>query len=210
MVSTRVKNNRTTKQTIISINFFNKDSILAAQNDRRSTVISLLQKNSEQELSSVENVSNLGEKPPPVPFHFSIIQTPDDTQEKKKMGKFKKFCNVCCFNFWRCSYKQKELTIGDRPMYRDDVFYGNSLSNLKHSHSEGLQYHMSVTRVPDPREIEEHMQRKFCGCQAVTRTIVTMLGLNLLKSKIFLFLCISSFFYTMGLYVPYVFVKSKQ
>lgn len=125
-----------------------------------------------------------------------------------KKQKCQNCCRICCFNVWHCRCHKRDLTLGDRPMYRDDVFYGSNVSRMKYSDDEIINYHLSVTRIPDAREVTEHLQQKCCVCHhAFLRTCLTMTGLNLLKSKIFAFLCISSFFYTMALYMPYVFIK---
>lgn len=134
----------------------------------------------------------------------------NSNQARTKSRKCKTCFRVCCFNFWHCKCKTTSLTLGDRPMYRDDVFYGSDLSQLKFTPNERLKYHLSVTRIPDPKEVEHHLNKKCCVCHpAVLRTCLTMTGMNLFKSKIFLFLCLSSFMYTMALYVPYVFVRGK-
>lgn len=170
--------------------------------DRRSTVISIgLYRNDGDDGSRML----MTYEPSDPSFDFS----PSGEMERKK--KCKICCRICCFNFWHCSCKKKELNLGDRPLYRDDVFYDGSLANLNFDPTERIQYHFSVTRVPDAKEVMQHMTKKCCVChRAVIRTCVTMLGLNLLKSKIFSFMCLSSFFYTMGLYLPYVFVKGNS
>lgn len=69
---------------------------------------------------------------------------------------------------------------------------------------------MSVIRVPADRDTEQQYHQKCCVChEAVLHTCATMTGLNLFKSSTFVFLCISSFLFTMGVYTPYVFIRRK-
>lgn len=51
--------------------------------------------------------------------------------QNRKFG-CQKRCRKFCFNCWHCRcHEKKYLTIGDRPMYRDDVFFEGSLSYLR-------------------------------------------------------------------------------
>ncbi|KAK6641290.1 hypothetical protein RUM44_012999 [Polyplax serrata] len=169
-----------------------KEAIIYQEDTRRSTIISLM---------PISEVNSENSSLSSAPFYATEFPM-------SKKQKCQNCCRICCFNVWHCRCHKRDLTLGDRPMYRDDVFYGSNVSRMKYSDDEIINYHLSVTRIPDAREVTEHLQQKCCVCHhAFLRTCLTMTGLNLLKSKIFAFLCISSFFYTMALYMPYVFIK---
>ncbi|XP_018331400.1 monocarboxylate transporter 3-like [Agrilus planipennis] len=130
----------------------------------------------------------------------------------------------CCPCIQRCNcsrcicYKRRKEPIA-RPMYRDDIFYGASLNKLPQytSATRGpssvasqstrvIDYHLSVTRVAAQRDVREKYS---CCPYPVKRTLVTMLDVSILKSRSFLFLAISGFFTTLGVYVPFVYIVER-
>lgn len=50
--------------------------------------------------------------------------------EKETRSPCCKRLQSCCFNFMHCRFKHRDLKIGDRPMYRDDIFYESNLQSL--------------------------------------------------------------------------------
>jgi hypothetical protein len=71
-------------------------------------------------------------------------------------------------------------------------------------------YHMSVTRLPTKKEVQEEVTAgcKLCP-EAVRRTLSTMLDMSLLRSPTFLLLCLSGFITMMGFYVPFMYVTGE-
>lgn len=134
---------------------------------------------------------------------------------------------MCCGRF---------RTMG-RPMYRDDIFFGNSLmllpqykesiatqkSQTAKAKQLGTQlsvkgiaktrstgYHMSVTRVTTMREIAKAERGKQCTCPlSVLRTLSTMLDLRLLKSPAFQILSWYGIFIVSGYLIPYLYIKER-
>lgn len=105
------------------------------------------------------------------------------------------------------------LTDVNRPMYRDDIFFGASLTRLPQYQSQtSLKYHLSVTRLPTKTDIEEEVEenRQCTLCpEAVRRTLATMLDVSLLKSPSFILLALSGFFTMMGFYVPFMYIADR-
>ncbi|CAH0393762.1 unnamed protein product [Bemisia tabaci] len=99
-----------------------------------------------------------------------------------------------------------------RPMYRDDIFLQGSLKRLPQYASQvsSLNYHMSVSRLPTRRDVEEEEKGSFQLCpEAVRRTLATMLDISLLYSPTFLLLGFSGFFTMMGFFVPFMYLKER-
>ncbi|XP_023029560.2 uncharacterized protein isoform X1 [Leptinotarsa decemlineata] len=126
-------------------------------------------------------------------------------------------CCSCCRKCWQHIFHDKHV---NRPLYRDDIFYGASLYNLPEysrikskitlvsNYSIPMSYAMSVSRVVTQRDIEES---KKCVCcpEAVVRVLVTMLDVRLFKSIAFAILTLSGFLTMVGLYVPFVFIVQR-
>ncbi|KDR16896.1 hypothetical protein L798_08639, partial [Zootermopsis nevadensis] len=109
-----------------------------------------------------------------------------------------------------CSSKSKE--VGVRPFYRDDIFFSASLHKLPQYTSQvsSVGYHMSVTRLPSKKDVQEEVSQKCQLCpEAVSRTLATMLDMSLLRSPTFLLLSISGFITMMGFYVPFMYLTDR-
>ncbi|XP_053697939.1 monocarboxylate transporter 12-like [Sabethes cyaneus] len=103
------------------------------------------------------------------------------------------------------------LTDGNRPMYRDDIFFTGSLVRIPQYQSQtSLGYHMSVTRLPTQNDVEETEEQtcKICP-EAVRRTLATMLDMSLLQSPSFMLLAVSGFFTMMGFFVPFMYITQR-
>ncbi|KAI5726349.1 hypothetical protein M8J76_001091 [Diaphorina citri] len=101
---------------------------------------------------------------------------------------------------------------GVRPLYRDDIFFGASLSKLPQYSSQvsSLNYTLSVTRLPTYNDVMEEQTQSCKLCpEAVKRTLKTMLDMSLLSSPSFLILCLSGFITMMGFYVPFMYIKER-
>ncbi|KAL3276893.1 hypothetical protein HHI36_012264 [Cryptolaemus montrouzieri] len=99
----------------------------------------------------------------------------------------------------------------NRPLYRDDIFFGASLTRLPEYTSRGsLAYNLAVTRVPTKNDVEEE-KKHVCKLfpEAVKRTLATMLDYNLLKSPSFLLLAFGGFLTMMGFYVPFMYLADR-
>nr|CAD7454484.1 unnamed protein product [Timema tahoe] len=105
------------------------------------------------------------------------------------------------------SRKGLELS-GTKPFYRDDIFFGASLTRLpQYTSQSSISYHMSVTRLPTKQDIKEQAGENSRMCtEALTRTLGTMLDFSLFKSPTFLILAVSGFITMMGFYVPFMYL----
>lgn len=109
-----------------------------------------------------------------------------------------------------CSIKSRE--VGVRPFYRDDIFFSASLHRLPQYTSQisSVGYHMSVTRLPTKKDVQEEVSKECKLCpEAVQRTLATMLDMSLLRSPTFLLLCFSGFITMMGFYVPFMYLTDR-
>lgn len=106
---------------------------------------------------------------------------------------------------------RKSTTEINRPLYRDDIFFGASLTRLpKFSSQSSMVYNLAVTRVPTHKDVEEERQSKCTLCpEAFRRTLATMLDFSLLKSPTFLIMAISGGFTMMGFYVPFMYITDR-
>lgn len=98
-----------------------------------------------------------------------------------------------------------------RPMYRDDIFFGASLTRLpQYTSRSSIAYNLAVTRMPTQNDIEEERKHtcKLCP-EAVKRTLATMLDYSLLKSPSFIILSFGGFLTMMGFYVPFMYLKDR-
>ncbi|KAJ8969652.1 hypothetical protein NQ314_001654 [Rhamnusium bicolor] len=99
----------------------------------------------------------------------------------------------------------------NRPLYRDDIFFGASLTRLpQYTSRTSVAYNLSVTRLPTKNDIEEEKKHtcKLCP-EAFRRALATMLDISLMKSPSFLILAIGGFFTMMGFYVPFMFLVDR-
>lgn len=109
--------------------------------------------------------------------------------------------------------RSRKNTISEvnRPLYRDDIFFGASLKKLpQYTSRTSIEYNLAVTRMPTKQDIEEEKKQgcKFCP-EAVRRTLATMLDISLLKSPSFVLLSISGSFTLMGFYVPFMYSTER-
>lgn len=105
----------------------------------------------------------------------------------------------------------KSRTEINRPLYREDAFFGGSLARLPQYQSKSsVAYHLSVMHLPTKNDIDEEKERvcKLCP-EAVKRTLATMLDISLLKSPSFLILAFSGLLTMMGFYVPFLYVAER-
>ncbi|XP_073969240.1 monocarboxylate transporter 5 isoform X2 [Rhodnius prolixus] len=115
------------------------------------------------------------------------------------------------------SYRSRRNTLtkieaGVRPLYRDDIFFQASLNRLPQfkSHGSGLDYTMSVTRLPTSKDVQEEEEAKCQLCpEAVRRTLATMLDMSLLRSPTFILFASAGFFTMMGLFVPFMYLADR-
>nr|CAI5834276.1 unnamed protein product [Callosobruchus analis] len=79
-----------------------------------------------------------------------------------------------------------------RPLYRDDIFFGASLTRLpQYTSKSSIAYNLSVTRIPSECDIAEETKRECKLCpEALKRVLYTMLDFRLLKSPSFIILAI--------------------
>lgn len=98
-----------------------------------------------------------------------------------------------------------------RPLYRDDIFFGASLTRLpQYTSRTSLGYHLAVTHVPTQEDAQEETSGKCRFCpEAVKRTLATMLDVSLFRSPTFNLLAVSGFFTMLGFFVPFMFVKKR-
>lgn len=98
-----------------------------------------------------------------------------------------------------------------RPLYRDDIFFGASLTRLpQYTSRTSLGYHLAVTHVPTQEDAQEERSGKCKLCpEAVRRILATMLDVSLFKSPTFNILAISGFFTMLGFFVPYMYLTER-
>lgn len=98
-----------------------------------------------------------------------------------------------------------------RPLYRDDIFFGASLTRLpQYTSRTSLGYHLAVTHVPTQEDAQEERSGECKVCpEAVRRILATMLDVSLFKSPTFNILAISGFFTMLGFFVPYMYLTER-
>lgn len=98
-----------------------------------------------------------------------------------------------------------------RPLYRDDIFFGASLTRLpQYTSRTSLGYHLAVTHVPTQEDAQEERSGRCKLCpEAVKRILATMLDVSLFKSPTFNILAISGFFTMLGFFVPYMYLTER-
>ncbi|KAG5879975.1 hypothetical protein JTB14_036187 [Gonioctena quinquepunctata] len=123
-------------------------------------------------------------------------------------------CTKCCHKL----YHDRHV---NRPMYRDDIFYGGSVYHLPEymkakskskatigAPSAKMSYLMSVSRVITQKDIEE-TRKCVCCPEAFIRVLITMMDVRLFKSLPFVLLTMSGFLSMVGLYIPFVFITHR-
>lgn len=98
-----------------------------------------------------------------------------------------------------------------RPLYRDDIFFGASLTRLpQYTSRTSLGYHLAMTHVPTQEDTQEETSGKCRFCpEAVKRTLATMLDVSLFRSPTFNILAISGFFTMLGFFVPFMYATQR-
>lgn len=98
-----------------------------------------------------------------------------------------------------------------RPLYRDDIFFGASLTRLpQYTSRTSLGYHLAVTHVPTKEDAQEEQSNKCSICpEAVRRALATMLDVSLFRSPTFVILALSGFFTMLGFFVPYMYARQR-
>ncbi|KAL4709462.1 hypothetical protein ACJJTC_019759 [Scirpophaga incertulas] len=98
-----------------------------------------------------------------------------------------------------------------RPLYRDDIFFGASLTRLpQYTSRTSLGYHLAVTHVPTKEDAQEEESSTCRICpEAVRRALATMLDVSLFRSPTFVILALSGFFTMLGFFVPYMYATQR-
>ncbi|XP_074041178.1 monocarboxylate transporter 12 [Leptinotarsa decemlineata] len=188
--------------------------------DNHSSIPRLLGVNNNSDYPTVSDV-----------YHTISIPNQKDTSRKKVLGEALSFPSLG----WdrRKSLKNSELMDREklkpiispkkldtdksdkedvvRPLYRDDIFFGGSLSRLpQYTSNTSLGYNLAITRLPTENDVQEERRHtcKLCP-EALRRVLATMLDFSLLKSPTFLILAIGGFFTMMGFFVPYMYLGSR-
>ncbi|KAF6212002.1 hypothetical protein GE061_012520 [Apolygus lucorum] len=102
--------------------------------------------------------------------------------------------------------------VGVRPLYRDDIFFAASLSRLPQyaSRGSGLDYTMTVSRLPTAKDVQEEEDAICQLCpEAVRRTLATMLDMTLLKSPVFMLFAFAGFVTMLGIFIPFLFLAGR-
>lgn len=108
-------------------------------------------------------------------------------------------------------YRRSHADLIARPMYRDDIFFGASLTRLpQYTSRTSLGYHLAVTHVPTKEDANEEQSGKCRICpEAMKRALATMLDVSLFRSFTFVILALSGFFTMLGFFVPYMYVQER-
>ncbi|KAJ0183184.1 hypothetical protein K1T71_001160 [Dendrolimus kikuchii] len=108
-------------------------------------------------------------------------------------------------------YRRSHADLIARPLYRDDIFFGASLTRLpQYTSRTSLGYHLAVTHVPTKEDANEEQSGKCRFCpEAVRRALATMLDVSLFRSPTFVILAVSGFFTMLGFFVPYMYVQKR-
>lgn len=108
-------------------------------------------------------------------------------------------------------YRRSHADLIARPFYRDDIFFGASLTRLpQYTSRTSLGYHMHVTHVPTKEDTQEERSGKCKFCpEAVKRALATMLDVSLFRSPTFVLLALSGLFTMLGFFVPFVYAKKR-
>lgn len=111
----------------------------------------------------------------------------------------------------RNNYRRSHADLVARPFYRDDIFFGASLTRLpQYTSRTSLGYHLHVTHVPTKEDTQEERSGKCRFCpEAVRRALATLLDVSLFRSPTFVLLALSGFFTMLGFFVPFVYAKKR-
>lgn len=109
------------------------------------------------------------------------------------------------------SYRRSHADLVARPLYRDDIFFGASLTRLpQYTSRTSLGYHAFVTHVPTKEDVQEEQPGKCRFCpEAVKRTLATMLDVSLFRSPTFVLLALSGMFTMLGFFVPFIYLEQR-
>lgn len=109
------------------------------------------------------------------------------------------------------NYRRSHADLIARPFYRDDIFFGASLSRLpQYTSRTSLGYHLHVTHVPTKEDAQEERSGKCRFCpEAVKRALATMLDVSLFRSPTFVVLALSGLFTMLGFFVPFMYAKKR-
>lgn len=109
------------------------------------------------------------------------------------------------------NYRRSHADLVARPLYRDDIFFGASLTRLpQYTSRTSLGYHLAVTHVPTKEDAQEETSGKCRFCpEAVRRTLATMLDFSLFTSPTFVVFTLSGFFTMLGFFVPYIYIADR-
>ncbi|BFZ25545.1 hypothetical protein BsWGS_28584 [Bradybaena similaris] len=95
-----------------------------------------------------------------------------------------------------------------RPLYRKDIFYSGSVSNIPEFHSQPdmQSYIASITVIP-----RESAVGRLCSClpTPVQDVLGEMLDVSLLKDLGFMMICLGNFTAFLGMYVPFMFIVDR-
>lgn len=143
----------------------------------------------------------------PTTPHQSVL--PANSKEKRLSVPFLLGADVQSIN--RNVFAKSHGEEMNRPLYRDDIFFGQSLSRLpQYTSRSSVAYNLAVTRLPPKEDILEEKSKK-CKLfpEAVKRALATMLDFSLLKSPSFIILAVGGFFTMMGFYVPFMYLVDR-
>lgn len=143
----------------------------------------------------------------PTTPHQSVL--PANSKEKRLSVPFLLVADVQPIN--RNVLTKSHGEVMNRPLYRDDIFFLQSLSRLpQYTSRSSVAYNLAVTRLPPKEDILEEKSKK-CKLfpEAVKRALATMLDFSLLKSPSFIILAIGGFFTMMGFYVPFMYLVDR-
>ncbi|KAH1022672.1 hypothetical protein HUJ04_012042 [Dendroctonus ponderosae] len=134
--------------------------------------------------------------------------SPSNSQQEVR-GTWAANCRFwCCCRASACCRRPLSFTNVNRPLYRDDIFYGGSVYRLPHySNASGLPslaYTLSVSRAATQRDMEQQHQCVCCP-EAVLRVLTTMLHFQMLKSPAFMLLLVSGYLSLMGILIVFTY-----
>lgn len=109
------------------------------------------------------------------------------------------------------SSQNRSKTEVNRPLYRQDIFFGASLTRLpQYTSKTSIAYNLSVTHIPTKNDIIEETESRCQLCpEAVKRTLTTMLDFSLLTSPSFILFAASGALTMMGFFVPFAYMTDR-
>lgn len=107
-----------------------------------------------------------------------------------------------------------------RPLYRKDIFFSGSVLNLPEFQSQGNMnaYLTSITSIPMEiamstcrfeDEMDEGLMPSPCCGPEIRTVFMEMMDFSLLKSPIFMLICLSNILAFAGFYVPFVYTNAR-